>query len=109
MTGVQTCALPIYWQDFARRSEDLGFSTLVIPDHFTAQMAPLPAIVSAAAVTTRLRFGTNVPDNDFRHPAMLAKEAASAPASSIGTRGRNCEAGPPAGYDASPGTVPGGV
>jgi probable F420-dependent oxidoreductase len=65
------------WQDFARRSEDLGFSTLVIADHFNAQLAPLPAIVSAAAVTTRLRFGTSVLDNDFRHPAMLAKEAAT--------------------------------
>jgi probable F420-dependent oxidoreductase len=65
------------WQDFARQAEDLGFSTLVIPDHFGAQLAPLPAIMSAAAVTTRLRFGTGVLDNDFRHPALLAKEAAS--------------------------------
>jgi probable F420-dependent oxidoreductase len=65
------------WQDFARQAEDLGFSTLVIPDHFGAQLAPLPAIVSAAAVTTRLRFGTGVLDNDFRHPAVLAKEAAT--------------------------------
>jgi probable F420-dependent oxidoreductase len=65
------------WQDFARQAEDLGFSTLVIPDHFSAQLAPLPAIMSAAAVTSRLRFGTNVLDNDFRHPAVLAKEAAT--------------------------------
>ena len=65
------------WQDFARQAEDLGFSTLVIPDHFSAQLAPLPAIISAAAVTSRLRFGTNVLDNDFRHPAVLAKEAAT--------------------------------
>jgi probable F420-dependent oxidoreductase len=65
------------WQDFARRAEDLGFSTLMIPDHFTPQLAPLPAIMSAAAVTSRLRFGTNVLDNDFRHPAVLAKEAAT--------------------------------
>jgi probable F420-dependent oxidoreductase len=65
------------WQDFARQAEDLGFATLVIPDHFSAQLAPLPAIISAAAVTTRLRFGTNVLDNDFRHPAVLAKEAAT--------------------------------
>src|SRR6201995_236066 len=65
------------WQDFARRAEDLGFSTLMIPDHFSAQLAPLPAIMSAAAVTSRLRFGTNVLDNDFRHPAVLAKEAAT--------------------------------
>jgi probable F420-dependent oxidoreductase len=65
------------WQDFARRAEDLGFATLVIPDHFSAQMAPLPALMSAAAVTSSLRFGTNVLDNDFRHPAVLAKEAAT--------------------------------
>jgi alkanesulfonate monooxygenase SsuD/methylene tetrahydromethanopterin reductase-like flavin-dependent oxidoreductase (luciferase family) len=64
------------WQDFARQAEDLGFSTLVIPDHFGAQLAPLPAIMSAAAATTRLRFGTGVLDNDFRHPAVLAKEVA---------------------------------
>src|SRR5215813_14302620 len=64
----------VAWQDFAREAEDLGFSTLVIPDHFTAQMAPLPALMSAAAVTSTLRFGTNVLDNDFRHPALLAKE-----------------------------------
>jgi probable F420-dependent oxidoreductase len=65
------------WQDFARQAEDLGFSTLVVPDHFSAQMAPLPAVISAAAVTSRLRFGTNVLDNDFRHPALLAKEVAT--------------------------------
>src|SRR4051794_19797402 len=65
------------WQDFARRAEDLGFSTLVIPDHLSAQLAPLPPIVSPAAVTTRLRFGNGVLDNDFRHPALLAKEAAT--------------------------------
>jgi len=65
------------WQDFARQAEDLGFSTLLIPDHFGAQLAPLPAIVSAAAVTNRLRFGTGVLDNDFRHPAVLAKEVAT--------------------------------
>ena len=62
------------WQDFARRAEDLGFSTLLIPDHFSGQLAPLPAVMSAAAVTSTLRFGTNVLDNDFRNPALLAKE-----------------------------------
>ena len=33
------------WRDFARKAEDLGYSTLVLPDHFTRQMAPLPALV----------------------------------------------------------------
>jgi probable F420-dependent oxidoreductase len=37
----------------------------------------LPALVSAAGVTSRLRLGTIVLDNDFRHPAVLAKEAAT--------------------------------
>jgi alkanesulfonate monooxygenase SsuD/methylene tetrahydromethanopterin reductase-like flavin-dependent oxidoreductase (luciferase family) len=66
------------WLDSVRHVEDLGFSTVVIPDHFGAQMAPLPALVAAADATTRLRLGTLVFDNDFRHPAMLAKEVATA-------------------------------
>src|SRR3954454_5220078 len=65
------------WQELARKVEDLGFSALVMQDHFGAQFAPLPALVSAAAVTSRLRLGTLVLDNDFRHPAALAKEAAT--------------------------------
>ncbi len=66
------------WKDFARKAEDLGYSTLLIPDHFGPQFAPLPALIAAAAATTRLRVGTLVFDNDFRHPAVLAKEAATA-------------------------------
>src|SRR3954454_21304249 len=65
------------WQELARKVEDLGFSALVMQDHFGAQLAPLPALVSAAAVTSRIRFGTLVLDNDFRHPAAMAKEAAT--------------------------------
>lgn len=65
------------WRDTARKAEDLGFSTLVAQEHFGAQLSPLHSLVAAAAVTTRLRFGTIVLDNDFRHPAVLAKEAAT--------------------------------
>ena len=65
------------WRDTARRVEDLGYSTLLIADHFGRQLAPLPALVSAADATTRLRVGTFVLDNDFRHPAALGKEAAT--------------------------------
>ena len=65
------------WHDFARRAEDFGFSTLVVSDRFGKQLAPLPALMSAAAVTSRIRLGTIVLDNDFRHPALLAKEAAT--------------------------------
>ena len=65
------------WLDLARKAEDLGYSTLLLPDHFGQQLAPLPALLMAAAVTSRLRVGTIVLDNDFRHPVVLAKEAAT--------------------------------
>jgi probable F420-dependent oxidoreductase len=65
------------WQELARKVEDLGFSALVMQDHFGAQLAPFPALVAAGAVTTHLTLGTLVLDNDFRHPAALAKEAAT--------------------------------
>jgi probable F420-dependent oxidoreductase len=65
------------WLDLARKAEDLGYSTLLLPDHFGPQMAPLPALLAAAAHTQRLRVGSIVLDNDFRHPAVLAKEAAT--------------------------------
>lgn len=62
---------------FARRVESLGYDTLVMPDHFGARLSPAPALVLAAEATTRLRVGSFVYDNDFRHPAMLAQEVAS--------------------------------
>ena len=46
-------------------------------DHFGPQLAPIPAVMAAAAATSTLRVGTFVLDNDFRHPAALAKEAAT--------------------------------
>jgi probable F420-dependent oxidoreductase len=66
------------WHALARKLEQLGFSTLVVSDHFGLQLAPLLALVSAASATTSLRLGAVVMNNDFRHPALLAKEAATA-------------------------------
>ncbi len=65
------------WAEQARKAEDLGYATLVMPDHFTDQFAPIPALMAAAAATTTLRVGTLVNANDFKHPAVLAKEAAT--------------------------------
>ncbi len=70
------------WLDYARQIEDAGIDVLLIRDHFSAaafgqQLAPFTALASAAAVTTRLRVGTMVLSNDFRHPAIVAHEAAS--------------------------------
>jgi probable F420-dependent oxidoreductase len=65
------------WAEQARRVEDLGYSTLTMPDHFTEQLAPVPAMSTAAAVTTTLRIGALVYDNDYKHPLVLAKELAT--------------------------------
>ncbi|MFN8590249.1 MAG: TIGR03621 family F420-dependent LLM class oxidoreductase [Thermomicrobiales bacterium] len=69
-------------QDIAARAEDAGFNTLLIRDHlvdapFGAQLAPLTTLAVAATLSTTLRLGTLVIDNDFRHPAVLAKEIAT--------------------------------
>ena len=62
---------------FAQRVEAYGYDSLVIPDHFGPRMAIAPALVLAAHATTRLRVGSFVYDNDFRHPALLAQEIAT--------------------------------
>jgi probable F420-dependent oxidoreductase len=66
----------------ARRAEDAGYSTFLIRDHFIEepfghQLAPLAALTAVAAATTRLRVGSLVLSNDYRHPVMLAKEIAT--------------------------------
>jgi probable F420-dependent oxidoreductase len=65
------------WADQARKVEDLGFSTLLMPDHFGDQLAPVPALMAAADATSTLKVGALVFDNDYRHPLILAKEAAT--------------------------------
>jgi len=72
------------WADAARRAEALGYATLTVPDHFSEMFSPMPAVVAAAAGTTRLRVGTLVLNNDFRHPVLLAREAALADVLSAG-------------------------
>ena len=65
------------WVEKARKLEDLGYSALTVPDHLADLLAPMPALLSAAEATTRLRVGTNVLNNDFRHPVLAAREAAT--------------------------------
>jgi len=70
------------WLDFARQVEDGGVDVLMLRDHFSAgafgqQLAPFSGLAAAAAVTTQLRLGTIVLSNDFRHPAIMAHEAAT--------------------------------
>lgn len=77
--GVQLATAPDgrAWADLARRAEDLGYSSLFLPDHFGDQLAPVPAMQAAADATTDLRVGALVFDNDYKHPVVLAKEVAT--------------------------------
>jgi probable F420-dependent oxidoreductase len=70
------------WILKAQAVEKLGYSTLLIRDHFIQgdfnhQMAPIPALMAAADATKELRVGSLVFANDYRHPVVLAKEAAT--------------------------------
>ena len=65
------------WAQTARRVEELGFSNLVVPDHFDDQLAVGPALAAAAAATTTLRLSAFVYGNDYRHPVLVAKEVAT--------------------------------
>jgi probable F420-dependent oxidoreductase len=77
--GVQTSATGDLreWTDLAKRVEGHGYSTLTMPDHFDGQLAPVPALQCAADVTSSLRLGALVYDNDYKHPIVLAKELAT--------------------------------
>jgi probable F420-dependent oxidoreductase len=55
----------------------MGYSALYLPDHFSDQPGPIAALMAAADATTKLRIGSLVFDNDYRHPVVLAKEAAT--------------------------------
>lgn len=65
------------WVDLARQAEDLGYMSLQLDDHFGNQLAPIPAMMAAAAVTTNIKIGPLVAGVDFRNPVVLAKEAAT--------------------------------
>ncbi|MDQ4034995.1 MAG: TIGR03621 family F420-dependent LLM class oxidoreductase [Chloroflexota bacterium] len=65
------------WSAFARRAEQLGYTALYVTDHLSRQLAPTAALAAAAAVTRHLRIGPYVFANDFRHPLIVAREAAT--------------------------------
>lgn len=65
------------WTELAVRAESHGYSCLTMPDHFGEQLAPVPALMSAADATSELRIGALVWDNDYKHPVVLAKELAT--------------------------------
>lgn len=65
------------WAESAQYLEDVGYSTLFVPDHFDEGYGPITAMAVAAAATTTLRIASAVLAPDFRHPAALARELAS--------------------------------
>lgn len=65
------------WIALAQRVEELGYSTLFIPDVLGTPLAAMTALAVAATATTKLRVGSFVFVNDYRHPALLAREIAT--------------------------------
>ncbi len=77
--SIQASGAPLVtdWAEVARKVEGLGYSTLTVADHFDGQLAPIPALMAAADATTSLRVASLVLCNDYRHPVIAAKEAAT--------------------------------
>ncbi len=65
------------WMAKGRWLEDAGYATLLLPDHLAGLPGAIPALGFLADATERLRLGTLVLANDFRHPVMLAKDVAT--------------------------------
>jgi probable F420-dependent oxidoreductase len=81
---------PANWRSLISKTEDLGYSTFFLADHFLSpgpaldgtfhppqMLGAVPAIAMALEQTSTLRVGCRVFCNDYRQPVMLAKEAAT--------------------------------
>jgi probable F420-dependent oxidoreductase len=90
--AVQSFSAPsgAVWRERARQAEALGYSALHLADHLIGpgpalagtnhpvqDLAAVPAMAVAAEATTTLRVGCRVFCQDYRHPVVLAKEAAT--------------------------------
>ena len=65
------------WRDKLSRLSDLGYDAVHVPDHFGDYLSTGAALASAAALQPGLHITSLVYDNDFRHPTLLAQEAAT--------------------------------
>ena len=81
---------PRSWRNLISKTEGLGYSTFFLADHVLSagpalestfhppqMLAAVPAIAMALEQTSTLRVGCRVFCNDYRHPVVLAKEAAT--------------------------------
>src|SRR5207248_3099713 len=62
-----------HWVALAREAEDLGYRSLLVPDHLSSG-GPLTAMAVAGASTRSLRVGSLVLAADFQHPVSLVQE-----------------------------------
>jgi probable F420-dependent oxidoreductase len=60
----------------AQWAEEAGFSTFSVSDHLNAA-SPFVTLQAIAGATSHIRLGTLVVNNDLRHPAVLAQDAAT--------------------------------
>jgi probable F420-dependent oxidoreductase len=65
------------WIEKARKTEDLGYDTLVVGDHTIIPMTPFLAMLAAVEATKHLRVGAHVLANDFYNPVRLAMDVAT--------------------------------
>jgi len=66
------------WVEKARRIEELGYVTLLMPDRLLGPVfSPIPALATAAAATRSLHVGTFVLPAGWRNPVLLARECAT--------------------------------
>ena len=66
-----------HFLEAVRRAESQGYTDFAIFDHFSASFAPIAGLTAAAMAAPSMRVSCTVFDNDFRHPAVLAKEMAT--------------------------------
>ena len=85
-----TPSSPEEWTETVKAAEDLGYSCLHLADHYLGPgpaaeaaghppqvVAAIPAMMSAAAVTSTIKVGARVMCCDYRQPLVLAKSLAT--------------------------------
>ncbi|MBF6451128.1 TIGR03621 family F420-dependent LLM class oxidoreductase [Nocardia elegans] len=66
------------WRQRLRRMDASNLTAVTVSDHFlTGRQDPLPALAAVAAATQRLRVMALVLANDYRHPVITHKAAAT--------------------------------
>jgi probable F420-dependent oxidoreductase len=61
----------------ARKAQSLGYDTFFMADHLFEALGPIPALMMVADQIAGMRVGTYVLCNDFHHPVIMAKDAAT--------------------------------